>query len=174
MRSEIILLKHSMPDLIGNTPPQEWKLGVEGQRSAMEFADRLRKKEIRHILSSSETKALETAKIIGRAFGIEPKVIPGIHEIDIKPRPILSREEHINANSLIFEMPDRAVLGNESASNARQRFETALQDGLGKVPLDEDVLVVSHGTVISLFVASKNGCDPLPIWKNSPVFLMSA
>jgi broad specificity phosphatase PhoE len=62
-----------------------------------------------------------------------------------------------------FSRPSLREFGNESADEARRRFEEAL------VPLIDncrgDLVVVTHGTVLTLMVAAKNRIEPFPFWK---------
>ena len=62
-----------------------------------------------------------------------------------------------------FSRPSERVFGNESADEARTRVEQAL------LPLidnhGDDLVVVTHGTVLTLMVAARNGIDPFPFWK---------
>lgn len=165
MGSGIILLKHAYPTLIENVPPREWKLGDEGRQQSAKVVSHFRNQGIKHILSSLEPKALETATIIGNGFGLKSLPVDGLHEFDIPARPIMTKEQHVEANRRIFDFPDEPTLGSESAKNARNRFATALTAGLRNIPSDDTVLVVSHGTVISLFVGNGDFEKSFSIWR---------
>jgi hypothetical protein len=52
------------------------------------------------------------------------------------------------------------VYGEESASAALARFSAALDR------LDEGTVVVSHGTVISLYAAARSGRDAFELWSS--------
>jgi broad specificity phosphatase PhoE len=56
--------------------------------------------------------------------------------------------------------PDRVVFGEESAAAALTRFSRAVE-GLG-----DGAVVVSHGTVISLYVAAQTGRDAFELWQS--------
>ena len=60
-----------------------------------------------------------------------------------------------------------AVLGTEMAAAAAYgaRFDAAVMGRLAALPAADDVIVVSHGTVIALFVAAHAGTDGLALWK---------
>jgi broad specificity phosphatase PhoE len=62
-----------------------------------------------------------------------------------------------------FAEPETVVYGTESADAAHARFERAVRDVLAGHP-SGPVIVVAHGTVISLLVARANGIDPFPFW----------
>jgi broad specificity phosphatase PhoE len=67
-------------------------------------------------------------------------------------------EELRRAVRELFERPNEVVFGEESAARALARFSTAV-DGLG-----EKTVVVSHGTVISLYAAARTGRDAFELW----------
>ena len=62
----------------------------------------------------------------------------------------------------LFAHPDAVVFGSESGSAALARFAKAVD----QVVSDEsgDVVVVSHGTVMSLFVAARAHVDGSELW----------
>jgi broad specificity phosphatase PhoE len=72
--------------------------------------------------------------------------------------PWLEHEELRRAIRTLFERPDEVVFGEESASDALGRFSAAV-DGLA-----EATVVVSHGTVISLYAAARTGRDAFELW----------
>jgi broad specificity phosphatase PhoE len=65
------------------------------------------------------------------------------------------------------------VFGAETGDEARKRFTVAVDDVMRQHP-DGNVSIVSHGTVISLFVARVAGIEPLPLWRklDLPAFVV--
>lgn len=61
-----------------------------------------------------------------------------------------------------FANPKKQVFGDESAEMSLQRFETAIRNLMDETRNDE--LIVSHGRVISLFLASRLITNPMEIW----------
>ena len=70
-------------------------------------------------------------------------------------QPPDERERGIRA---LFEQPEEVVYGEESGRDALARFEAAVAD------LPGQTVVVTHGTVLSLFAAARTGRDPFDIW----------
>src|SRR5205085_11952286 len=64
----------------------------------------------------------------------------------------------------LFARPGELVMGDETADQARERFTRALT-GVAEQHPGGDVIVVAHGTVITLFVAAVAGVAPFPLWK---------
>ena len=56
------------------------------------------------------------------------------------------------------------VFGDETATEALARFRSAV-DGVVEAHRDEDIALVSHGRVISLYVADYVGVEPFALWK---------
>ena len=59
---------------------------------------------------------------------------------------------------------DIAVFGAETGDQARERFAAAVDDAL-KQHTAGNVAIVSHGTVMTLFLTHAAGIDPVPFWK---------
>jgi broad specificity phosphatase PhoE len=78
--------------------------------------------------------------------------------------PYLSPEDFTNAASALFSRPDEACFGPETAHQARRRFDVAVAEVLRDAP-PGNVIVVAHGTVISLLVAHHTGCAAFPLWR---------
>src|SRR5262245_62098177 len=56
-------------------------LSDEGREQASRLAERLRSEPIAALYSSPMSRAVETARILGRPHGFEPTVIDGLREI---------------------------------------------------------------------------------------------
>lgn len=64
----------------------------------------------------------------------------------------------------VFDLPDEPVLGMETANEALDRFEAAVRGEVARYP-DDQLLLVSHATVITLFLARYNELEPFPFWQ---------
>lgn len=167
MEGSIILVKHAMPELDGSLPSKEWKLGEKGLKQAQKFANFVRDNlDVDPVIySSSETKAIDTAKILAETLSLTHKVNPALGEFDRPALSIVSEEDHFDRNEPLFTNPDKAYLGSESANTALERFESAIQEII-KEPLEDERLVVTHGTVMSLFLDKYNEeLEGFDIWK---------
>jgi broad specificity phosphatase PhoE len=72
--------------------------------------------------------------------------------------------EFISHMELFFRKPAERVLGRESADEAVRRFESAITRIVGDHAI-ENVAVVSHGTVIALFLAKYSQRKPFELWR---------
>jgi broad specificity phosphatase PhoE len=167
MEGSIILVKHAMPELNGDVPSKEWKLGEKGLKQAQRFANFVRDNlDVDPIMySSSETKAIETAKIIAETLSLTHKVSPALAEFDRPALSIVSEEDHYDRNEPLFTNPEEPYLGKESAKVALERFESGIKEII-KEPLEDERLIVTHGTVMSLFIEKYNEeLEGFDVWK---------
>ena len=78
--------------------------------------------------------------------------------------PFTSQQEFNHKVSRLFSEPERLVMGEETAVQASTRFTRAVKSLIARHP-QETLIIVSHGTVISLFYQSVLGLDPYPFWE---------
>ncbi len=154
----MLLVRHSLPEVDPARPAEEWPLSEEGRRRCGPLAARLAELGPTGILSSTEPKARETAELIAAELGLEVQESAGLRETARRTVPWLESEELRRAVRELFERPNEVVYGEESAAQALARFSAAVEG------LDEQTVVVSHGTVISLYAAARTGRDAFELW----------
>lgn len=161
---KLVLVKHARPVLDRERPAREWRLAAAGEAQAVALAKRLAGFLPFELISSPEPKAIRTAEIVAGMLGVEPRAVEGLHEFDRPPLPILPRDEHLRLNARLFTEPYRPVLGSESARVALARFSAALLPEI-HARRTGNLVVVTHGTVIALFVAAHNAVDAFGFWR---------
>ena len=109
-------------------------------------------------------KVIETAQIIAGKIDKPFQTFEGLHEHDRAGVGFMDRKEFESKVLDFFKYPDRLILGRETARQACQRFSEALTALEGGYP-DKNILVVSHGTVMTLFVERMTGLEPFSFWK---------
>lgn len=155
----MLLVRHSLPALDPSVPPEEWRLSDEGRRRCAALAERLAAREPAVLLSSTEPKARETAELVAPSLGLDVQLSDGLRETARRTVGWLRPEDLEGGIRALFERPDEVVFGEESAVSALARFESAVE------ALPEPSVVVTHGTVLSLFVAARTGRDPYQLWR---------
>jgi broad specificity phosphatase PhoE len=159
----LFLIRHSDPEIVASVAAAGWHLSAAGYERARALAATIKPNGLSCIHSSVEPKALQTAKAFGDVFGVPIVQVPGLQEHERPGVPLMPRDTFERTIETFFSRPAERVFGAESAAEARTRFEQAL------VPLidnhSDDLVVVTHGTVLTLTVAAKNGIDPFPFWK---------
>jgi broad specificity phosphatase PhoE len=163
MEKYLILAKHSLPEVVENVPARDWKLSEKGRENAQTLAERLLPYQLEIIVSSREPKAIETAEIVASKFGIQSHVVDGLHEHDRSGVTFLSKGEFQMFGRAFFENPAMLVFGNETADECHLRFERAVYSVLNQYG-GKTIVIVAHGTVISLFVSRLMGTHGLPLW----------
>jgi broad specificity phosphatase PhoE len=78
--------------------------------------------------------------------------------------PWLGSEEFDRAVAAFFRRPAELVLGCETAQQASERFAKSMAEVAGR-HVEQNVIVFTHGTVLSLYVARVTGMEPFALWK---------
>lgn len=166
MNRRLILVKHSLPEIVETLPARAWRLSQEGRARAGRLAERIHSYQPEKIVSSPEPKAVETAQIVATACGLELHLLDDLHEHDRSTVPFLSRPEFENGVQEFFNKPDALVFGRETANQAGERFSSAVTAVLAENQASSTIVIVSHGTVISLFLSRLTGRPAYPIWSD--------
>ena len=161
----LTLVKHAQPVLDPRLPPREWRLGVEGIEQSGRLAERLKPGLPFRLVCSVEPKAVETARIVAAELGIPHRVVDGLEEIDRRATPIVSLDEHERINAALFADRSAAIVGVESADAALARFSAAIDRAINAGDPRQPLVVIAHGTVISLFVEQRTGRDAFETWR---------
>jgi broad specificity phosphatase PhoE len=163
MKKYLILVKHSLPKVVASLPANEWNLSDDGRTRAGRLAEQLRSFEPDVIVSSEEPKAKETAEIVSRLLQLELQIVPNLYEHDRSNISYLSRDQFQTSVREFFQKPDQLVFGKETADQAHARFYRAVHSILNE-HRNKTIVIVSHGTVISLFVSRLTGSSDFEIW----------
>jgi len=159
----LTLVRHSTPAIARDIPAADWHLSPEGARRARAFAERLSFVNTGSVFTSCEPKAVETAEAIAGALNLVVEHVAGLHEHERPAAQMLSREAFDQNVRDLFARPGELVFGAETANQARRRFTMAVMRVVTRTT--GDVVIVSHGTVIALFVAEATGVEPFAFWK---------
>jgi broad specificity phosphatase PhoE len=160
---QIILVKHSLPEINNDLPAREWKLSGEGRARAERLADSLKPHRLDSLVASKEPKAMETARIVAAKCGVDLHEVEGLHEHERWTTPYLSKQEFEAVVYEFFEKPDMLVFGNETANQAYERFSRAINSILSESD-NSKIGIVAHGTVISLYVSRLTGQSGFQLW----------
>jgi broad specificity phosphatase PhoE len=161
--SRLILVRHSLPDIRREVPAAEWHLSADGIARAELLARQLDPGSATAVFSSPEPKAFETAQALAATWSLRAEAVPGLEEHLRPEAQWMSREAFEQKVRELFARTGDRVFGAESAEQARRRFTMALMRLVTRAP--GDLVVVSHGTVMTLFVAEVAGVEPFAFWK---------
>jgi broad specificity phosphatase PhoE len=160
----LILIKHAAPIVAPGVPSEEWTLSEPGKRACTPLAEAVLPYAAVAVVSSLEPKAAETGEILAARLGIPFETAEGLHEHDRSNVPHMPSRDFISLVELFFRKPTERVLGRESADEALERFERAVDDVLDRYSA-QNVAVVSHGTVIALLLAEYGGGKGFELWR---------
>jgi broad specificity phosphatase PhoE len=160
----LILVKHALPDIIPTLPANQWHLSEVGRTQCALLADQLATYAPATLVSSLEPKALETAHLVAQRMHTRVQIVDGLHEHDRSNTPWLSSEEFDRAVAAFFHRPTELVLGCETAQQASERFAKTMAEVTDRYA-EQNVVVFTHGTVLSLYVARATGIEPFALWK---------
>ena len=159
----LMLVKHSLPDVLEDVPAREWHLSEEGRVRARGLAGKLIRFQPEIIISSVEPKARETASIFAENFGLEFHEVEGLHEHERTGSSYFPKDDFQNLVREFFDKPTELIFGNETANSALARFRQAVDFVLNSYS-GKNIVIVTHGTVISLYVSWLTGCDGYDLW----------
>jgi broad specificity phosphatase PhoE len=159
----LILVRHSVPEIRRDKPAAEWRLSLDGVGRARAFARQIEPAGATHVFTSSEPKAIETARALADEWRLVVEEVPGLHEHERPQAQMLSRDAFEQKVRELFARPGDLVFGAETGDAARRRFTAAVMRLVARTT--GDVVVVSHGTVMALFVAEVTGVEPFAFWK---------
>lgn len=149
---KLILIRHAQPAIVPQDPPHTWQLSSQGQDATRDFVSQLKAYKPKHIFSSPESKALETALILAEILHIGFEIVNDLYEHERSNEKFIEPDIFAQKMRDFFTRADELVYGQETANNARARFHIALLNAW-RNHRHHNVAVVAHGAVISLFVA---------------------
>lgn len=158
----LVLVKHSLPAIDPEVPPAHWHLSEEGSARCRPLAERLRAFEPAALVSSSEPKAAETAKLVAPELGLAVELDPRLREQYRTGMSWLPDEAFRMFVGRAFERPEEIVFGMESLKAARERFGAAITEHLDRA--SGSLVAVAHGTVIAAYVGAKAAVDGYALW----------
>lgn len=162
---KLILVRHSQPEILPDVPARQWQLSDMGRRRCRVLADHLAPYEPGVIVASLESKAISTARIVAEILGTPLEIAPDLHEHDRRNVKFHADEEGFESQVIsFFQHPDSLVFGSETADEAHSRFASAVDDVVAHHPTG-NLVVVTHGTVMTLFVSRAAALDPVAFWR---------
>lgn len=155
----MLLVRHSVPAPDPSVPSQEWPLSEEGRALCESLAIQVGAYQPQRLLSSPEPKALETAELIALVLGLEVEIEDDLRETARRTVGWLNQNVLHERIRELFANPDEVVFGEESASAALARFSRVVE------AVEEQAAFVTHGTVMSLYVAGSDPDGGFAYWK---------
>ncbi len=154
-------LTHPQVDVRPDIAVPQWSLSDRGRARLAALAAKRWPAQVAHIVSSDETKAIETAIAVGEITSLAHEVLPGMHENDRSSTGFLQPDRFEAAADWFFAHPDESFQGWERAIDAQARIVAAVRAIAAE--RRGAILFTGHGAVGTLLKCHLKG---LPISRN--------
>jgi broad specificity phosphatase PhoE len=143
-------------------PIERWGLSTRGRERMAALLRQPWLARVGRVLSSSEQKALDGAEILVEALGVPHEVVAELGEYDRSSTGLLPPAEFWPLVEEFFRRPTESIRGWERAVDAQARVLRAVRGVAERAsppadPERPDVVLVAHGAVGSLLLASLSG-----------------
>ncbi|CAN7267250.1 phosphoglycerate mutase family protein [Pararhizobium sp. LjRoot255] len=145
-----IYVTHPQVRINSDVPVPRWGLSELGAARSEMAAQCGWARQLTRILSSDETKALETAAILARPAGIDIEVLDHAGENDRSATGFLLPDEFEKAADWFFANPEQSFYGWERAVDAQARIVSAISSVLDGNDPSRPIAFVGHGGVGTL------------------------
>lgn len=153
-------LSHPQVLVDPNKDVPKWSLNEIGKSRVEALVERIINDGIlvgtKHIISSAEIKAIETAQPIADVLGCKLTVRPLMHENDRSATGFLKPDEFEKVADQFFTHPDISARGWETAKAAQARILEQVNKNISDND-NGDVLFVGHGGVGTLLYCALSG-----------------
>ena len=163
----LVLVRHAQVRLDAELPPRLWELTAEGREAAEALARLEPFAGVEALVTSPEPKARATAEPIARAAGVKLRVEPDLREAERGASPVDDRDGFIaQVDAWLGGGP---VPGWEERDAAAARIVACIEQLLAESR--GDLVLVSHGTVLSLYLAWLRGQERVDLseWETIPL-----
>jgi broad specificity phosphatase PhoE len=130
-------------------PVPRWGLSAKGKERMAAFSAQNWLRGFGRVVSSDETKAIETAEAIAAALGVRTEVRHGLHENDRSATGFLPPPEFEATANLFFAHPEESIRGWERSIDAQSRIVSGVAGALAEAPGTPTVFC-GHGGVGTL------------------------
>lgn len=172
--ADLVLVRHARPLLRHGEAAARWRIDpaaiVEVEALAHGLTAALPRlgdpTESIAIVASHEPKAAATARELARVWGRRSTQASGLEEHHRGPLPIVDDVTWRTTVARLFDHRETLVFGEETAVEAERRFVGAVAEVLAGASGRGERLsvIVSHATVMTLYLADANGLDSLALW----------
>lgn len=152
-----------MPEIDPERAPTRWHLSSQGMAACVDLAEAISPYAPDRIVTSRTRKAFETGRIVAENLSIHVVPIDDLEEQHRDGVGWLSRTVYNEGVRHALECPEELVFGEETVAHALARFTRAIAGELAHDPA-ETVVAVTHGTVMTAFLAPLLGEPPFDLW----------
>ncbi len=174
MVNTFYFLRHAQTTVDLSRPSKEWVLSEIGIKQCRELASSNIFSKIDLIICSTEKKTSLTAQPFAELTNKPIFTHTGLNEIGSDKPPLRNTQEFEELRLKCFKDLDYTEYGWESSRNALKRFKLSIEEINSRFYTaynDKTILVVSHGTILSLYFADllgiiNRGTEVFKRWKH--------
>lgn len=164
--TQIILIRHSETKQNPQASSHTWQLTKRGRERCESLGKKLKPCGVSRIITSEEQKAILTGQLTADVLDIPCETAPALGETKRDTLPYFDKiEDFWAAIENGMRHPDDLVFGEETFTDARTRFANSIDALVAKYP-DDKLAIVTHGTVMSLYVSHLTGEDVYTFWRS--------
>lgn len=174
MARQLILARHSETKQVPGVTASQWALSDTGQARCQALAEQLAAYRPSVIVTSTEPKAIQTGKRVSDILNVSLIAESNLHEHDrTNVNTILGKDAFEATIARFFDHPRTLIYGRETADEAYTRFNHAVEEIIARYP-QGNLVIVTHATVLTLFVSRRTGITPFPFWQHlgMPAFIV--
>lgn len=164
--ARVFYVSHPQVRIDPAVPVPRWSLSEVGRARLLAVADRTWVRGLAAVVSSDETKAIETAELLAAPSGSPVAVREGLHENDRSATGFLPPPEFERMADAFFASPEESVRGWERAVDAQARILKGVREALAEAP-QGDVAFSGHGGVGTLLFCALAG-EPIRRLRDQP------
>lgn len=166
METQVLLIRDGVTDwhregkVLGH---RDIPLNADGLAQARSAADALEGLTIAEVISSPLLRALQTAELVGKKFGIEVARDPRLLDFRVGKWEGMAYAD-VAANpeyqAFISDPMSERIPGAENLHDARQRAVAAVEQALEDNPSGDAIAVVTHAGIIRVLLTHYLGSPP--------------
>lgn len=155
---DLIWVRHAEPERVesGTGVPANPSLTARGVQQAERLADWLAHERVDVVVSSPQRRAVETARPVAHAHGVEIEIVEGLVEYDVQSDhyiPVEELRETKDDRWMAMVEGRLGAFGGEDPDEFRARVGDAI-DKIVAANAGKKVVAVCHGGVINVAFAS--------------------
>jgi broad specificity phosphatase PhoE len=165
----LYLVRHAEVILRGDVHPSDWALSPQGEADARDLARSPAWRSVTLVASSPEKKTRQTAEPIAAAARVDLRIEDDLREVERGMSGLVSAEEYPALVAAHFASSGDNVGGWERGADARTRAVACIESLLAEP--DEQLCIVSHGMVLSHYLAHVRGLETPVVeeWRAIPL-----
>lgn len=149
MQKLVRYLSHPQVNVDASIPVPHWSLSDQGLARVRALSESRALDGTKRVISSGETKAIETARPLAERLSCTLEVRELMHENDRSTTGFLPPDEFEEVANHFFANPSTSIRGWETAFDAQRRILSEVEACLEE-PSMGDILIVGHGGVGTL------------------------